>query len=126
MEKTASGSAYQLYWYDVNGNVLDETTGSGNLSNEYIFFRGRRIARRDSSNDIYYYFADHLGTSRSIVQSGSTSPCYDADFYPFGGERAYATTCGQNYKFTSKERDSESGLTTSMRGMTPCRNTVGL
>jgi len=36
--------------------------------------------------------------------------CYDADFYPFGGERAYTTNCTQNYKFTGKERDSESGL----------------
>ena len=36
--------------------------------------------------------------------------CYDADFYPFGGERAYTNTCTQNYKFTGKERDSESNL----------------
>jgi len=53
---------------------------------------------------------DNLGSSREIVQSGQTSPCYDADFYPYGGERAYINTCPQNYKFTGKERDSESGL----------------
>jgi RHS repeat-associated protein len=40
----------------------------------------------------------------------STTPCYDADFYPFGGERAYTNSCPQNYKFTGKERDPESGL----------------
>ena len=36
----------------------------------------------------------------------------DSDHYPFGGERlpAYVNTCAQNYKFTGKERDSESGL----------------
>lgn len=46
------------------------------------------------------------------VLSGQTNAtlCYDADFYPFGGERAYTNTCAQNYKFTAKERDSESGL----------------
>jgi RHS repeat-associated protein len=108
--KTASGSAYELYWYDKDGNVLEESDGSGTLQNEYVFFGGKRIARRDSSNNVFYYFADELGTSRTVVQSGSTSPCYDADFYPFGGERAYTTTCSQNYKFTGKERDSESGL----------------
>ncbi|HXW63059.1 MAG TPA: RHS repeat-associated core domain-containing protein, partial [Candidatus Acidoferrales bacterium] len=73
-----------------------------------------RIARRDSSNNAYYYVADHLGTSRVIAEAPSGSMtaalCYDADFYPFGGERTYTTACSQNYKFTGKERDSESGL----------------
>ncbi|MGB6470998.1 MAG: RHS repeat-associated core domain-containing protein, partial [Candidatus Acidiferrales bacterium] len=36
--------------------------------------------------------------------------CYDADFFPFGTEHAVTTTCTQNYKFTGKERDPESGL----------------
>lgn len=36
--------------------------------------------------------------------------CYDADFYPFGGERTpYTNTCPQNYKFEGKERDAETG-----------------
>jgi RHS repeat-associated protein len=33
--------------------------------------------------------------------------CYDADFYPYGGERVVTNTCPQNYKFTGKERDAE-------------------
>ena len=36
--------------------------------------------------------------------------CYDADFEPYGGEHAYVNNCPQNYKFTGKERDSESDL----------------
>lgn len=102
----------KLYWYGSSGEVLDETDLSGNLTSEYVFFGGKRIARRDSpSNNIFYYFGDRLGTSREIVQSGQTSSCYDADFYPFGGERTpIVNTCTQNYKFTGKERDSESGL----------------
>src|ERR1022692_1346493 len=106
-----------LYWYGTGGDALDETDASGNLTNEYIFFGGKRIARRDSSSNIFYYFVDHLGTSRSIVQAGQTTPCYDQDFYPYGREvphgsevPAYINTCPQNYKFTGKERDSESGL----------------
>ena len=63
---------------------------------------------------MFYYFADHLGTARTMAQviSGQTTGtlCYDADFYPFGGERAYTNICTQDYKFTGKERDSESGL----------------
>jgi RHS repeat-associated protein len=106
-----------LYWYGISSDPLAETDANGNTTNEYIFFGGKRIARQDSSNNTFYYFADQLGTSREIVQSGSTSPCYDADFYPFGGERIAKDSqghpidsCDSHYKFTGKERDSESGL----------------
>ena len=102
-----------LYWYGGGSDALDETDAYGSTTNsafnEYVFFGGKRIARRTSSNT-FYYFADHLGTSRVIVQAGQTSPCYDADFYPFGGERIVTDTCDSAYKFTGKERDSESGL----------------
>jgi RHS repeat-associated protein len=105
--KKSSGT---VYWFGVGSDALDETDLSGNLTNEYMFFGGKRIARRDSGNNISYYFEDHLGTSR-VITNASGSPCYDADFYPFGGERtAYTNTCPQNYKFTGKERDTESGL----------------
>ncbi len=100
----------EIYWYTSGGEVLDETDLSGNLTSEYIFFGGARIARRDGSGNVFYYLTDHLGSSREIVEAGQTTACYDADFYPFGGERAYTNTCQQNYKFTGKERDPESGL----------------
>ncbi len=119
VEKSVSGSVTKIYWYDPSGNVLDETDGTGSATNsafnEYVFFGGQRIARRDSSNDAFYYFADHLGTSRTIAEIpaglSTATLCYDADFYPYGGERPpLINTCSQNYKFTGKERDSESGL----------------
>lgn len=100
-----------IYWYGLGGQVLDETNLSGGLTSEYVFFGGKRIARRDSYGNIFYYFADDLGTSRGIVQSGQTTACYDADFYPYGGEiTPHVNSCPQNYKFTGKERDAESGL----------------
>jgi len=52
---------------------------------------------------------DMLGSSRTIVQTGQTSPCYDADFYPYGAENVVTNTCPQNYKFEGKERDTETG-----------------
>ncbi|MGH9793518.1 MAG: RHS repeat-associated core domain-containing protein, partial [Candidatus Acidiferrales bacterium] len=33
-----------------------------------------------------------------------------SDFYPFGGERAVTSSSGNHYKFTGKERDTESNL----------------
>jgi len=118
VEKTSTGTPFKLYWYGMSGDPLDETDQTGVSTNgnfgEYIFFGGRRIARRDSANNVLYYAADHLGTSRvmALVPSGQTTVtlCYDADFYPFGGERSYTTTCSPSHKFTGKERDAESGL----------------
>src|SRR6266581_6223861 len=55
-----------------------------------------------------YYVEDLLGTSR-VITTNTGVVCYDADFYPFGGERFYTNTCPKNYKFEGKERDTETG-----------------
>src|SRR5882724_4016716 len=62
-----------------------------------------------SSGAVNYYVADHLGSSHVVTNSSGTI-LDDSDFYPFGGERSYSSSSGNNYKFTGKERDSESGL----------------
>lgn len=54
------------------------------------------------------YVEDQLGTSR-VITGSSGAVCYDADFTPYGGERPYTNSCPQNYKFESKERDTETG-----------------
>jgi RHS repeat-associated protein len=108
-------SGTKLYWYGQNGQVLDETDTTGSTANaafsEYIYFAGARIARRDYLNNVYYYFEDQVNSSRVIAEmpAGSTTPtlCYDADFYPYGGEIDFMSTCAQNYKFQGKERDTE-------------------
>jgi RHS repeat-associated protein len=58
---------------------------------------------------VYYYLEDSLGTSRVMTTSIGVV-CYDADFTPYGGERAATDSCAQNnYKFEGKERDTETG-----------------
>jgi RHS repeat-associated protein len=113
VEKASGGTATKLYWYGMGSDALDETDAAGSTTNvafnEYIFFGGQRIARRESSNNVTYYFSDHLGTAR-IVANSSGTPLDDSDFYPFGGERMIASSSGNRYKFTAKERDTESGL----------------
>jgi len=103
-------SGGMIYWHGAGGEVLDETDLQGNLKDEYVYFGGKRIAERDSSGNIYYYGEDHLGSSRVMVQAGQTSPCYDADFLPYGQEVDYTSNCGSHFKFTGKERDTETGL----------------
>lgn len=34
----------KLYWYGLGGEILDESDGNGNVTDEYIFFGGKRIA----------------------------------------------------------------------------------
>ena len=101
---------YKLYWYGPHGEILGETDASGNTLNEYVFLGSRRIAMLPAGANAILYVEDKLGTSR--VNTDNTGVvCYDADFYPYGGERVpYTDTCTQNsYKFEGKERDAESG-----------------
>jgi RHS repeat-associated protein len=107
-DKRVEKSSGTYYWFSPSGSVLAETDTSGNTLNEYIYFSAGRTARRDSSGNVYYYFGDHLGTSRVIANSSGTV-CYDADYTSFGYEMAYTTSCSQNYKFTGMERDTETG-----------------
>jgi RHS repeat-associated protein len=108
--KRVKKSNGKLYWYSLGLDPLAESDLSGNLTDEYIFFGGKRIARRTvSSGAINYYFADHLGSSR-VVTNATGTVLDDSDFYPFGGERVVTSSSGNNYKFTGKERDAESNL----------------
>lgn len=98
-----------LYWRALTGDAIAETDLSGNTKSEYVFFSGRRIARIDSLANVYYYYADQVGTTRTITTSSGTL-CYDAEFTPYGQEMTHTNTCPQNYKFTGYERDAETGL----------------
>jgi RHS repeat-associated protein len=110
MEKT-SGSSGTMYWRGVWGTLV-ETDLTGSINEEYVYFNGLRIARVDRpSGTVHYYFSNHLG-SHTVVTSATGSCEQDIDYYPYGGEQHEycATPVAQNYKFTGKERDSESGL----------------
>ncbi|MGI9104313.1 MAG: RHS repeat-associated core domain-containing protein, partial [Terriglobales bacterium] len=104
--KKATGT---LYWTGLGADPLDESDLTGNINEEYVFFNARRIARLDlPSGTLHYYFADYLG-SASVITSSTGSIEQEADYYPYGGERSI-TSGPSPYKFTGKERDSESGL----------------
>lgn len=106
-----------LYWRAISGETLAETNSAGAINNssykEYIFFAGRRVAQSiPSSSTVHYSFADHLGSTRVVTDATGTA-CFQADYLPYGQENTPAgatNTCSTSYKFTSYERDAETGL----------------
>ena len=109
----ASGASGTLYWRGTSSAPLSETNLAGTIQNTYVFFNGERVARRDSAGAIHYYFSDQVG-SHGVVENATGTVCeQDIDYYPYGGvQQDYYSGSGvsQNYKFTGKERDTESGL----------------
>jgi RHS repeat-associated protein len=100
----------RLYWYGLSGEVLVESDLSGNILSEYVYFSGRRIARRDpASGNIYYFLSDHIGSAR-VVTDWQGQVVEESDFYPFGTERVITDNLDNFYKFTGFERDGESAL----------------
>jgi RHS repeat-associated protein len=109
----AVGTAGTFYWRNVAGDTLIESNTAGTFLNQYVFFNGQRVARRDlSANLVHYYFSDHLGSHSLVTNADGTHCEQDTDYYPYGGQlNEHCTTpVAQNYKFTGKERDAESGL----------------
>jgi RHS repeat-associated protein len=108
-----TGCAGVYYWRDLSGNPLEESIAA-TIQFEYVFFGGKRVARRDvATNTVHYFFSDHLGSTSLITNaSGVMPPESESDYYPYGGEIVVSspTIQDQNYKFTGKERDRQSGL----------------
>ncbi len=120
--KTTAGVTYT---YDGDGNRVMKSNGtiywgpeplaesdlSGNIQREFVFFNGRRAARLDlPGGAVHYYFSDHLG-SADVVTSATGVIENESDYYPYGGEQVITQSLSnQNYKFTGKERDTESTL----------------
>jgi RHS repeat-associated protein len=109
--KKANGSAGTLYWYMTPG-IVAESDLNGNLTSEYVFFGGERVARRDfagGTTSVAYYFSDYLKTA-SIITNASGTITAESDYYPWGGELQFVANDSNHYKFTGKERDTETGL----------------
>jgi len=82
------------------------------LKSEYVFFDGERVARRDGATGtggVFYYFSDHLKTASVITDSAGVIKA-ESDYYPWGGELQFVNNDSNDYKFTGKKRDIETGL----------------
>jgi RHS repeat-associated protein len=99
-------SSGKLYWYGADGNALAETDLSGNITAEFIYFAGRRIAWRNAAGAVYYIYSDRLGALRAMTNATGVLQ-KDSDYYPYGGERQVTNIVDLNYKFAGMEYDPE-------------------
>ena len=91
---------------------MAESDLAGTLKSEYVFFDGERVARRDGATGaggVFYYFSDHLKTASVITDSAGVTKA-ESDYYPWGGELQFVNNDSNDYKFTGKKRDTETGL----------------
>jgi RHS repeat-associated protein len=109
--KWNNGVPVKSYFYGADGEILAEGSGGSTLTAEYIFFNGKRIARVDQpGNAVHYYLSDALNTTSMEVNSAGVIE-NESDYYPWGGELKFTANDPNNpYKFTGKERDTETGL----------------
>jgi RHS repeat-associated protein len=107
--KKSNGATGTLYWYMTPG-IVAESDLAGNLKSEYIFFNGKRLVRVDQPSNAYHYYLSDALNSTSMVVSASGIIENESDYYPWGGELQFVANDSNHYKFTGKERDSESGL----------------
>lgn len=124
---TQSGATY-AYAYDANGLRVEKTPPAGSPtvyvfsgskvlaeytagaaaaspSTEYIY-SGSQLAATITGTTTTYHHPDHLSTRVSTDSAGNTARTFG--HYPFG-EVWYETGTASKWKFTTYERDSESG-----------------
>ncbi|MBZ5533996.1 MAG: hypothetical protein LAO20_21405 [Acidobacteriia bacterium] len=108
--KKSNGTTGTLYW-NMTPGIVAESDLAGTLNSEYVFFGGKRVARRDlaAPTGVSYYFSDNLKTASVITDSAGVIKA-ESDYYPWGGELQFIANDSNHYKFTGKERDFESGL----------------
>src|SRR5262249_15221182 len=105
----------KLYWYGADSSPILETDASGNELFRYLRFQGLLVTREEANDYVDHYGLDALGNVRWLMATNSVNPNYTvgwdiSDYYPFGGERVVRANSTNRYKFTGKERDTESGL----------------
>lgn len=88
--------------YNLSTNAIEQVNIFGNGMVGYV--------EKGSTDKRYYYVKDHLGSIRLVIdEDGDISSA--RDYYAYGDIlREYVVGNEEKYKFTEKERDSETGL----------------
>jgi len=103
----SSGGTTTVYIFSGSKVIAEYDNGAAvaSPSREYIYV-GSQLAATLSGGTTTYHHADHLSVRVSTDSSGNVARTFG--HYPFG-ETWYETGNASKWKFTSYERDSESG-----------------
>ncbi len=99
------------YHYDLAGQLICETDGSGNAIRDYVYLNGEPVAMQLYGDDAgwYYFLNDHLGTPQKVVDT-SGSVVWEAGYLPFGEARVLVAGIENNLRFPEQYFDAETGL----------------
>ena len=133
---TIKGTSMIYYAYDADGQRVSKKEGStttyyirgadgqtiavyenGSIDKWKLLSGGEVIGTESSAGAKEYFVKDHLGSTRTVVNSSGTAVAY-FDFYPYGKlmPGRYTTSNDDRYKFTGHELDEEAGLDLSYAG----------
>ena len=108
-EKVDSDGTKRYIWDGIK--VISEYDGSDNLTDKYAYGTRRRVVSRkiESSGNVYFYHQDELGSVVRITDiNGNVVNSYDYDDY--GNIISQTENITNDYTYTGKERDKDSGL----------------
>jgi RHS repeat-associated protein len=100
---TAAGTT--VYVWEGSQVIAEYNEATGALMAEYVY-AGARMVAREQGGAMRYYHADRLSTR--LITDGAGNVVSTQDHMPFG-EDAGATGESSKHRFTSYERDSETG-----------------
>ncbi len=95
--------------YDLSGQLIAETDGSGNMIKAYVWLSGQPLAMIASDGSIYYFHNDHLGTPQKLTDS-TGALVWSADYLPFGRADVNVATVENNLRFAGQYYDQETEL----------------
>ncbi len=107
VKKTAGGQT-TLYHYDLQGNLIAESTADGTIRTEYVYLNGQPIGKIEGNN-LSYYHTDHLGTPM-IMTDTAGAKVWEGEFLPFGEPLSITGTETNNLRFPGQYHDQETGL----------------
>lgn len=104
----SGSSGTRLYFYDAAGRPIAESGATqGSWLSAHGYFQSRHVFE-NTAGQLFWRHTDHLATAVIRTNTSGLELC-DSRYYPYG-EEATSTCASDNYKFTGKERDAESGL----------------
>ncbi len=99
------GSETTHFHYNLAGQLICETDGSGNAIRDYVYLSGEPVAMQLYGDDAgwYYFVNDHLGTPQKVVNNAG-SVVWEA------GYRLLIADIENNLRFPGQYFDAEIGL----------------